>query len=149
LSEEEGEKHEDGRARCERERFLKELKEKARSRFKPSVIGCLWSGDESSTNQKDFDVLRRYAAVVLCDSLPIRIVSRELNCENGESPMADDVARSKNKASKRRVSDKDIPALIRILHGSCRKIGTISDEFLSRLERNTAEENQNGNSYSN
>ncbi|EFX65892.1 hypothetical protein DAPPUDRAFT_264049 [Daphnia pulex] len=143
LSEEEGEKHEDGRA-SERERFLKELKEKARSRFKPSVIGCLWSGDESSTNQQDFDVLRRSAAVVLCDSLPIKIVSREWNCENGESPMADDVARSKNKASKRRVSDKDIPAFIRILHGSRRKIGLISDEFLSHLERNTAEENKNG-----
>jgi hypothetical protein len=43
----------------------------------------------------------------------------------------------------------DIPALIRVLHGSTRKMRKIADDFVLHLERNRPEENKNGSNYSN
>ncbi len=132
----------------ERAKFERELKEKASSQFKPTLIGCCWSGDLNHDPQH-LKELELYKAVVLCSTIPIKLVSSELNCENGKSPMAVEVARSENKASKRLVSDNDIPALIRVLHGSSQSKFTIAAELQLHLERNRAEENKKGNNYSN
>ncbi|EFX62800.1 hypothetical protein DAPPUDRAFT_336411, partial [Daphnia pulex] len=69
-------------------------------------------------------------------------LSKIKNNFHGESPLADDVSRSENKASKWR--DSDIPALIRILHGNIRSKHAIAEEFLLHLEQNRAGENKNG-----
>ena len=154
MSDEEGEKDEDERPlspsaakeklKLKEEQFERELREKT-CHIKPSLIGCCWSGDLNHEPQL-LKVLQRYAAVVLCSTTPVKLVSSELNCESGESPMTDDVVRSENKASKRLVSDNDIPALIRLLHGSSYSKLTIVKEFQLYLERNRTEESKNGNS---
>jgi exosome complex exonuclease RRP6 len=74
-------------------------------------------------------------------------LSKNKNNFHGESPLADDVSRSENKASKWR--DSDIPALIRILHGNYRSKHAIAEEFLLHLEQNRAGESKNGNNFTN
>jgi hypothetical protein len=51
----------------------------------------------------------------------------------------DDAARSE-KASKRVVSDADIPALIRLLHGTSYSKFAIVKEFQASMERNRTED---------
>lgn len=150
LSDEEGEKDEDERPlspsaakeklKLKEEQFERELKEKT-CHIKPSLIGCCWS-DDSNHEPQLLKVLQRYATVVFSSS-PIRLNCNELICENGESPMADDTARSE-KALKRRVNESDIPALIRLLHGNLYSKIAIVKEFQQYLERNRTEENKNG-----
>ena len=153
LSDEEGEKDEDERPlspsaakeqlKLKEEQFKQELKEKT-CQIKPSLIGCCWLGE---TNQEPqlLKVLQRYAAVVCSSSarFPICLSNSELVCDSGESPM-DDAARSE-KASKRVVSDADIPALIRLLHGTSYSKVAIVKEFQASVERNRTEENNSSN----
>lgn len=126
------------------EQFERELKEKT-CHIKPSLIGCCWSDDLNHEPQL-LKVLQRYATVVFSLATPIRLNCSELLCDNGQSPLVDETARSENKASKRIVSDNDIPSLIRLLHGSSYSKLTIVKEFQSYLERNRTEENKNGKS---
>ena len=152
LSDEEGEQDEDERPlspsaakeklKLKEEQFERELKEKT-CHIKPSLIGCCWIDDLNQEPQL-LKVLQRYATVVFSSTTPIKLSCSELICESGESPIADDNARSE-KASKRLVSDTDIPVLIRVLHGSSYSKLTIIKEFLLHLERNRTEENKNGN----
>lgn len=121
------------------------MKEKT-CHIKPSLIGCCWLDDLNQEPQL-LKVLQRYATVVFSSTTPIRLSCSELICESGESPLGDDIARSE-KASKRLVNDTDIPALIRVLHGSSYSKLTIIKEFLLYLERNRSEESKNGNKYS-
>ena len=155
MSDEEGEKDEDERPlspsaakeklKLKEEQFERELKEKT-CHIKPSLIGCCWSDDQNHEPQL-LKVLQRYAAVVFSSKTPIKLGCSELICESGESPMADDSVRSENKASKRLVSDSDVPFLIRLLHGSSYSKATIVKEFQLYLERNRTEENKNGNDF--
>jgi hypothetical protein len=147
LSDEEGEKDEDERAlspsaakmklKLKEEQFERELK-KNPCYIKPSLIGCCWS-DDLNLNPQHLKVLERHAAVVLCSTLPI-----ELKSEGEESDENID-----KKSTKRLVNEKDIPDLIRVLHGSLFGRSTIVQEFQLHLERNRAGENQNGNNYTN
>ncbi|KAI9562969.1 hypothetical protein GHT06_010425 [Daphnia sinensis] len=151
LSDEEGEKEDDERPmspseakeklKLKEEQFERELKEKT-CHIKPSLIGCCWTDDLNHEPQL-LKVLQRYATVVLSSANPIRLSCSELLCENGESPIADETARSENKASKRLVSEHDIPALIRLLHGNSYSKLAIVKEFQSYLERNRTDENKN------
>jgi hypothetical protein len=84
-------------------------------------------------------VLERYAPSVLSSTLPI-----ELKSEGEESD--DNIDK---KSTKRLVNEKDIPDLIRVLHGSLFGRSTIVQEFQLHLERNRAGQNQNGNNYTN
>lgn len=154
LSDEEGEKDDDERPmspseakeklKLKEEQFERELKQKT-CHIKPSLIGCCWT-DDSNHEPQLLKVLQRYATVVFSSATPIRLSCSELLCENGESPVADETARSENKASKRLVSENDIPALVRLLHGSSYSKLTIVKEFQSYLERNRTDENKNGKS---
>ncbi|KZS10844.1 putative Chromatin assembly factor 1 subunit A-B [Daphnia magna] len=151
LSDEEGEKDDDERPmspseakeklKLKEEQFERELKQKT-CHIKPSLIGCCWT-DDSNHEPQLLKVLQRYATVVFSSATPIRLSCSELLCENGESPVADETARSENKASKRLVSENDIPALVRLLHGSSYSKLTIVKEFQSYLERNRTDENKN------
>lgn len=150
LSDEEGEKDEDERPlspsaakeqlKLKEEQFKRELKEKT-CQIKPSLIGCCWL-DEMDQEPQLLKVLQRYAAVVCSSSarLPICLSNSELVCDSGESPMADDAAARSEKASKRVVSDADIPALIRLLHGTSHSKIAIVKEFQSFVERNKTED---------
>ncbi|EFX76454.1 hypothetical protein DAPPUDRAFT_322375 [Daphnia pulex] len=80
----------------------------------------------------------------LCSNTPKKIVSKEWNCDNGESPMADGVTRSGNKSSMWLVNDNDVPALIRMLHGTFQNKEKIAKDFKLHLEPNRAEESKDG-----
>ncbi|XP_046448455.1 chromatin assembly factor 1 subunit A-B-like [Daphnia pulex] len=142
LSDDEGEKDEDERAlstsaakeklKLKEEQFERELKKKT-CYIKPSLIGCCWS-DDFNPNPQHLKVLERYAPIVLSSTLPI-----ELKSEGEESD--DNINK---KSTKRLVNEKDIPDLIRVLHGSLFGRSTIVQEFQLHLERNRAGQNQNG-----
>ena len=123
------------------EQFERELKEKT-CHIKPSLIGCCWVGSGEQEPQL-LKVLKRYSAVP-CTVSPICVSSMELACDTGESPM-DDSARSE-KVVKRLVSDTDIPALIRLVHGTSYSRMTIVKEFQTYLERNRPEDRSGKNS---
>jgi hypothetical protein len=85
------------------------------------------------------------ADITLCSNTLKKVVSKEWNCGNGESAMADGVTRSGNKSSKRLVNDNDVPALIRMLHGNFQNKEKIAKDFKLHLEPNRAEESKDGN----
>jgi chromatin assembly factor 1 subunit A len=95
---------------------------------KPSLIGCCWS-DDLNPNPQHLKVLERNAVVVLSSTLPI-----ELKSEDGEPD--ENIAEN---STKRLISDKDIPTLIRIIHGSIYTKPTIIKELLLYLERSKTE----------
>ncbi|XP_046441140.1 chromatin assembly factor 1 subunit A-like [Daphnia pulex] len=142
LSDEEGEKDEDERAlspsaakiklKLKEEQFEREMKKETFD-IKPSLIGCCWS-DDLNPNPQHLKVLERNAAVVLSSTLPI-----ELKSEYGEPD-----ENINKKTTKRFVNEKDIPDLIRVLHGSLFGKSTIVQEFQLHLERNRDGENQKG-----
>jgi hypothetical protein len=63
-----------------------------------------------------------------------KLVFSELNCKKGESSMANGVTLSGNKSSKRPVSENDIPILIHMLHGSSQSKEKIGKDFQLHLE---------------
>lgn len=168
LSDEEGEKDEDERPlsptaakeqlKLKEEQFERELKEKT-CHIKPSLIGCCWETTEENGQRPEaqlLKVLQRYGAVLLtAAAFPVIVQPSEMQmCTdgNGDSPSLLDesgVGRGEKTApaSKRLVSEVDMPALVRLLHGALHSKSTIVSEFLAYLERTRPEDKNGTNAF--